>query len=134
MTAKRRAEADEIATAQFVERTQKIMLIAQPALVFRDHGRAVAVRANPERVAPLAATADVDGARGDAGVVFIENSAHALPPIPGCQAGSKPASPSPGPQLAKARTQSRTAASICDLFTFRARRPKAMFSNTVKYG
>jgi hypothetical protein len=76
MTAKRRAEADEIATAQFVERTQKIMLIAQPALVFRDHCRAIAVRANPERIAPLASTADVDGACGHAGIVFIENSAH----------------------------------------------------------
>jgi hypothetical protein len=52
--------------AQFVQRTQQMMLIAQPALVFRDDGRAVAVRTYPERIAPFAATADVDGTRGNA--------------------------------------------------------------------
>jgi hypothetical protein len=40
-----------------------MMLVREPALVFRDHGRAVAVPANPERIAPLAASPDIDGAR-----------------------------------------------------------------------
>ena len=51
----RRAEADEIATAKFVERAQELMLIGEPALIFRDDRRAVAVRADPERIAPFAA-------------------------------------------------------------------------------
>jgi hypothetical protein len=62
----RRAKADEVMAAQFVQRTQQMMLIAQPALVFRDDGRAVAVRTYPERIAPFAATADVDGTCGNA--------------------------------------------------------------------
>jgi len=59
----RRAEADEIATAKFVERAQELMLIGEPALIFRDDRRAVAVRADPERIAPFAAAADIDGTR-----------------------------------------------------------------------
>jgi hypothetical protein len=55
------AEADEVKAAQIVQCAQQMMLIAQPALVFRDDGRTVAVRAYPERIAPLAAAADVDG-------------------------------------------------------------------------
>jgi len=35
----RRAKADEVMAAQFVQRTQQMMLIAQPALVIRDDGR-----------------------------------------------------------------------------------------------
>jgi hypothetical protein len=54
-------KADEVMAAQFVQRTQQMILIAQPALVFRDDGRAVAVRAYPERIAPFAAAADVEG-------------------------------------------------------------------------
>jgi hypothetical protein len=49
----RRAEADEVMAAQFVQCAQQMMLIAQPALVFRDDGRAVAVRAYPERLPHL---------------------------------------------------------------------------------
>jgi hypothetical protein len=62
--------------AKFVERTQQMVLIAQPAFVFPYDGRAVAVRAYPERIAPFAPAADVDGTRGNAGIALIENPAH----------------------------------------------------------
>ena len=55
MTGERRAEADEIAAAQLVERPQQMMLVAQPAFVFRDYGGAVAIRADVERISPFAA-------------------------------------------------------------------------------
>ena len=61
MACERCAEADEVVPAQFVECTQQMMLIAQPALMLGDDGRTVAVRADPERIAPFAAAADVDG-------------------------------------------------------------------------
>ena len=57
-----RAEADEIAAAQLIERAQELILIGEPALIFCDDGRAVAVRADPERIAPFAAATDIDGA------------------------------------------------------------------------
>jgi hypothetical protein len=41
----RRAEADEVMAVQLVERAQQMLLIAQPAFVFRDDGRTIAVRA-----------------------------------------------------------------------------------------
>ena len=47
------AEADEIASAKFVERAQEMMLVGEPALVLRDDGGAVAVGADAERIAPL---------------------------------------------------------------------------------
>jgi hypothetical protein len=72
----RRAEADEVMAVQLVERAQQMMLIAQPAFVFRDDGRTVAVRAYPERIAPFAPAADVDGTRGNAGIALVENPAH----------------------------------------------------------
>jgi hypothetical protein len=46
----RRAEADEIATAQLVERAQELVLVGEPALVFCDDGAAITVGANPERI------------------------------------------------------------------------------------
>jgi hypothetical protein len=72
----RRTKADEVAPAQFVERTQQMMLIAKPVIVFRYDGRTVAVRAYPERIAPFAPAADVDGTRGNAGIAPVENPAH----------------------------------------------------------
>jgi hypothetical protein len=38
---------------QLVKRAQQMMLIAQPVFVFCDDGRTVAVRAYPERIAPV---------------------------------------------------------------------------------
>jgi hypothetical protein len=72
----RRAEADEVMAAQFVQCAQEMVLIAQPAFVFPYDGRAVAVRAYPERIAPFAPAADVDGTRGNAGIALVENPAH----------------------------------------------------------
>jgi hypothetical protein len=72
----RRAEADEVMTAQFVERAQQMMLIAQPAFVFPYDGRTITVTAYPERIAPFAAAADVDGTCGNAGIALVENPAH----------------------------------------------------------
>src|SRR5262249_35648293 len=72
----RRAPAHEIAAAQLVERTEQLMLVNKPALVLRDDGRAAAGAANPERIAPPTPATDVDGARGDACVMLVENPAH----------------------------------------------------------
>jgi len=76
MACERRAEADEIMAAQFVERAQKMMLIAQPALVFCDDARAVAVRTYPEWIAPFAAAAEVDGTCWNTDIAFVENPAY----------------------------------------------------------
>jgi hypothetical protein len=59
----RRAEADKIGAAKLVECAQEMMLIGEPALVLRDHRDAVAVWADPERIAPFRAATDVDSAR-----------------------------------------------------------------------
>jgi len=66
MACERRAEADEVMAAQLVERAQQMMLIVQPAFVFRYDDRTVAVRADPKRIAPFAAAADLDGASRNA--------------------------------------------------------------------
>ena len=58
----RRAEADEVMAVQLAKCTQQMTLIAQPVFVFCDDGRTVAVRADPKRIAPLAAAPDVDRA------------------------------------------------------------------------
>jgi hypothetical protein len=76
MACQRGTEADQIMAAQFVERAQQMMLIAQPAFAFRYDGRTIAVRAYPERIAPFAAAADVDGTCGNAWLAFVENPAH----------------------------------------------------------
>jgi hypothetical protein len=76
MACERRAEADEIMAAQFVERTQQMMLIAQPALILCDNTLAFAVGADPEWIAPFAAAADVDSDSGNAGIALVENPAH----------------------------------------------------------
>jgi hypothetical protein len=52
------------------------MLIRKPALVLCDHCCAIAVGSDPKRIAPLAAAPDIDGARGHACVMFVENPAH----------------------------------------------------------
>ena len=62
--------------AKLVERAQQVMLVAQPASMFRDDGRTIAVDANPERIAPLAAAPDVDRAVVPASRVLVENPAH----------------------------------------------------------
>jgi len=62
----RRAEADEVKAAQIVQCAQQMMLIAQPPSVFCDDGRTIAVRADPERITPFAAAADIDGTCGNA--------------------------------------------------------------------
>src|SRR5574337_950331 len=59
MARKRRAETDEVATAQLVEHAQQMVLIREPAFVLRDHGGPIAVGANPKRIAPFAAAADI---------------------------------------------------------------------------
>jgi hypothetical protein len=61
---------------QFVERTQQMMLTAQPALILCDDARAFAVGADPEWIAPFAAAADVDSDSRNAGVALVENPAH----------------------------------------------------------
>ena len=63
MAGLRRAKARKILAAQFVQRAQKIVPIAQPCGVAGNHRRAVAVGADPKRIAPLAAAADIDGSR-----------------------------------------------------------------------
>src|ERR1700738_352113 len=72
----RRTPADEIATPQLVQGAQELMLIRKPELVFYYHGCAIAVGTDPERMAPLAAAADINRARGHACVMFVENPAH----------------------------------------------------------
>ena len=52
------------------------MLVGEPALVLRDDGGAVAVGADPERIAPFLAAPDIDGARRHACVMLVENPAH----------------------------------------------------------
>lgn len=82
MARRRRAEAQQILPAKLVERAQQVMLVAQPASVFGDDRRTIAVDANPERIAPLAAAPDVDVAVVPASRVFVENPAHLNPHFP----------------------------------------------------
>lgn len=76
MARPRRAEADEIAAAQLVERAQEMALIGEPALVFCDHRCPIAVGANAKGIPPFRATTDVDGARRHACEMFVDNPAH----------------------------------------------------------
>jgi hypothetical protein len=71
-------EADEVAAPQLVERAQEMLLIGQPSLVLHDDGGAVAVGADAERIAPLTAPADIDGARWPTDLVLVENPEHWL--------------------------------------------------------
>jgi hypothetical protein len=66
--------------AQFVERAQQVVLVGQPPLVFRDDGYPIAIPIDPERIAPLAAATDVDGAGWNARLMLVENPAHFLLP------------------------------------------------------
>src|SRR5271165_3846082 len=50
--------------------------------MFRDDGRTIAVDANPERIAPLAAAPDVDRAIVPPSRVLVENPAHLNLPFP----------------------------------------------------
>ena len=76
MVRRRSAEADEIAPAQLVERPLQMTLVGEPALVFRDHGCAVAIGPDPERIAPFAAVAEINGANWHAGMMLVKNPAH----------------------------------------------------------
>jgi hypothetical protein len=60
MTGFRRAEAQQIVAAQFIERAQQMVLIAQPEFVLGDNRCAIAAAPDPERIAPFAAASDVD--------------------------------------------------------------------------
>ncbi len=71
-----RAEADKVAAAQLVEGAQQIVLVGEPALVFRDDGRAVAIRADPEWIAPSRASTDINGVRRHTRMMLVENLAH----------------------------------------------------------
>jgi len=53
-----------------------MMLIGKPAFVLGDDGGAIAVGADAERIAPLAAPADVDGPDRHADLAFVQNPAH----------------------------------------------------------
>ena len=74
--ARRGRAGQQILPAKLVERAQQVMLVAQPASVFRDDGRTFAVDANPKWIAPLAAASDVDRAVVPASRVLLENPAH----------------------------------------------------------
>jgi hypothetical protein len=76
MACERRAKTDEVEAAQLVQCAQQMMLIAQPPSIFCDDGRTIAVRAHPERIAPFAAAADVDGTCGNAWLALVEDPAH----------------------------------------------------------
>ncbi len=78
MAGERRAEADEVATAQLVERAQQMVLICEPAFVLHDDGGPIAVGANPKRIAPFAAATDVDGSGWNASHSLVENLADLL--------------------------------------------------------
>src|ERR1700686_4541079 len=55
-----RPEAHDVVAAQLIECAQQVMLITQPAFLFCDDGRTVAVGAYPERINPFGAASDVD--------------------------------------------------------------------------
>ena len=60
MTGFGRAEAQQVVAAQFIERPQQMVLIAQPPFVLGDDGCAIAVGPDPKRIAPFAAASDID--------------------------------------------------------------------------
>jgi hypothetical protein len=53
------AEAHDVVAAQLIECAQQVMLITQPAFLFCDDGRTVAVGAYAERINPFGAASDV---------------------------------------------------------------------------
>jgi hypothetical protein len=55
-----RRRGHDVVAAQLIECAQQVMLIAQPAFLFCDDGRTVAVGAYPERINPFGAASDVD--------------------------------------------------------------------------
>jgi hypothetical protein len=61
VTRRQCAEAHQILAPEFADGTQQIVLIAQPCFVFGDDAGAIAVLPDLERIAPLAAAADIDG-------------------------------------------------------------------------
>src|SRR6516162_9934211 len=71
-----RAKAQQIAAAQFIKRAQQMVLAAQPALVFGDDCCAITVNPNPKRIAPFAASSDVDRILVAACRMLVQNLAH----------------------------------------------------------
>jgi hypothetical protein len=55
----RSAKADEVIPAQFIERTQQLVLIPQPGLMLGNHVCTIAIGTNPEWITPFAATPDI---------------------------------------------------------------------------
>src|SRR6516162_1695623 len=81
MTGFGRAEAQQVVAAQFIERAQQMVLIAQPPFRRDEDGCAIAVDADPKRIAPFAAASDVDSIGVVSARVLVENLAHMNPPI-----------------------------------------------------
>jgi len=77
MARHRSAKAHQIASAQFIERPQQFVLIAQPGFMLCDDGCTITVCANPEWIAPFAAAADINCAGWHACLMLVENLAHA---------------------------------------------------------
>jgi hypothetical protein len=78
MARQRCAEADQIASAQFVKRAQQFMLILQPSFMLGNNACAITIGADPERIAPFAAPADIKRAGWHPCLMLVENLAHAL--------------------------------------------------------
>ena len=75
MTCFWRAKVRQIAAAQFITRAQQMLLAAEPALVFFDYCCAIAVNPDPNRIAPFAASSDVDCSGVAACRVLVQNLA-----------------------------------------------------------
>jgi hypothetical protein len=71
-----RAKAQQIATAQFIERAQQMVLAAQPGFVFGNDRCAIAVDPDPKRIPSFAAAPDVDRIGVAACRVLVEDLAH----------------------------------------------------------
>ena len=78
MARQRCAEAHQIFPTQFIERAQQFVLIFQPSLMLGNNAGAITISADPERIAPFAAPADVNRAGWHACLMFVENLTHAL--------------------------------------------------------
>jgi hypothetical protein len=86
-----RAETDEVTAAQLAERSQKMMLVAQPSLVFHYQVGMVTIRADAERISPIATAADIDSAYRHTDLMRVENCAHrSSPPDPPVAANWRP--------------------------------------------
>src|SRR5262249_10987985 len=89
---------------QLVEHSQKMRLIRKPMFVLANNRAAIAIRADPERVAPFGATTDVDCCRRHGAVMLVENLAHCLSPDFERPAGGRPRIRGRGSRIADAET------------------------------